>query len=66
MSEALELYAEGGLVNHSWCICVVSHGYDGLGGGIDGGVERYACGTKLGVWSHVRDDGALIQCEVIH
>ena len=25
ISEALELYVEGGRVSHSWCICVASH-----------------------------------------
>ena len=37
---------EGGLVSHSWCICVISHDYGGLGGGRDGCVGWYACGTK--------------------
>ena len=44
--EALELYVEGGRVNHSWCMCVHDHGYDGLGEGKDGGGGWYACGTK--------------------
>ena len=51
--EALELYVE---VSHSWCICVVSHGYGGLGWGRDGGDGWYACGThddcKLGDTEH--------------
>ena len=37
ISEALELRIEGGQLIHSWCMCVVSHGYGGLGGGRDGG-----------------------------
>ena len=37
---------EGGRVNHSKCMCVVSHGYYGLGGGRDGGGGLHACGTK--------------------
>ena len=37
ISEALELPVEGGQVSHSWCVCVVGHGYGGLGGGWDGG-----------------------------
>ena len=46
MSEALELRVEGGRVNHSWCMCVVSHGYGGLSGDKDGGGGWYVCGTK--------------------
>ena len=34
---ALELRVEGGLVSHSWGMCVVSCGCGGLGGGRDGG-----------------------------
>ena len=37
ISEALEQRVEGGRVSHSWCMCVVSHGYDGVGGSTDGG-----------------------------
>ena len=29
-------------------MCVVGHGYGGLGGGRDGGGGWYACGTKTG------------------
>ena len=32
ISGALLLYVEGGRVSHSWCMCVVSHGYGWLGG----------------------------------
>ena len=46
MSEVQELCVEGGRVSHSWCMCVVSHGYGGFGGGRDGGGGLYACGTK--------------------
>ena len=35
--EALELYVEGGRVSHSCCMCVVGHGFGGLGGGRNGG-----------------------------
>ena len=45
ISESLELRVEGGTVGHSWCMCVVSHGYGGLGGGMDGGGGWYACRT---------------------
>ena len=31
------MYVDGGRVNRSCCIGIVSHGYDGLGGGRDGG-----------------------------
>ena len=30
-------------------MCVVSHGYVGLGGGMDGGGGWYVCGTKPGM-----------------
>ena len=43
ISEALELHVEGGCVPHSWCTCVVSHGYGGLGGHKDVGGGWYAC-----------------------
>ena len=35
-------------------MCVVCLGYGGSGMGIDSGGGWYACGTKLGYWSHVR------------
>ena len=31
ISEALDLFLEGGRVSHSWCMRVVGHGYVGLG-----------------------------------
>ena len=37
ISEALELYVDGGRVSHNWCMRVVSHGYGGLVGGRYGG-----------------------------
>ena len=37
ISQVLELPVECGRVSHSWCMCVDSHGYGGLGGGRDGG-----------------------------
>ena len=43
ISEALELYVEVGRVSHSWCICVVGHGYGGLGWDGDGSCGWYAC-----------------------
>ena len=46
MSEVLDLQVKGGRVSHSWCMCVISHGYGGFGGGRGGGVGWYACGTK--------------------
>ena len=51
VSEALVLYVEGGRFSHSWCMCVISHGYDGFGGMkvMDG---KHA-GQFLGGWSHV-------------
>ena len=53
ISEALELCVEGGHVSHSWCVGVVSHRYDGLGGGMNGCGGWYACRTKPGGLSHV-------------
>ena len=46
VSEALELYVNGGRVSHSWCMCVVGHVYGCLGVGWDGGGGWYACETK--------------------
>ena len=37
ISEALEMREEGGRVSHSWCMCVVSHGYGECGVGWDRG-----------------------------
>ena len=34
ISDALELRVEGGQVSYSQCICVISHGYGGFGGGL--------------------------------
>ena len=48
ISEELEMCMEGGRVSHSRCMGVVSLGYGGLGGVIDGGGGWYACGTKPG------------------
>ena len=48
ISEALPM--EGGV---SWCMCVVSHAYGGLGGGMDGVSGWYAWETKSRGWSHV-------------
>ena len=44
---------EDGRVSDIWRMCVVSHGYGGLGGGRDGGDGWCACGTKARGWSHV-------------
>ena len=44
ITEALELYVEGGRVSHSWCMCVA--GYGGLGGGRHRGGGSYEYGTK--------------------
>ena len=48
-SEVLELCVKGGRVSHSWCMCVVSYGYGGFGGGWDGsGGEKYAGQSQEG------------------
>ena len=46
VSEARELRVEGGRVSHIWCKCVLSQGYDGLGGGRNGGGGWHVCWTK--------------------
>ena len=73
ISEALELYVEGGLVSHSWCVSVVGHGYGGLGAGRDGCGGWYACGTKSGglvtcreCWSTSRVRGDDVRCCLRH
>ena len=45
--EALELYVEGRWFNHSWSMCVVSHGCGRLGWVMDWGDDRYACNQVL-------------------
>ena len=65
ISEAPELRVEGGRVSHSWCLCIVNHGYGGLGGGRDGCGGWYVCGTKPGgVRCMSGVAGALPECEV--
>ena len=54
ISEALELYMEGGRVNHSCCMCVVSHGYGGLHGGRNGVIDGMHAGQSQGSWPHAR------------
>ena len=51
ISEALELYIEGGRVSHSWCMCVVDNGYGGLGGASMKVMDGMHAG-QMG-WSHV-------------
>ena len=61
----LELRVEGGRVDHSWCMGVVSHGYGWLGEGRDGGGGWLASGTKPGAVGHMSGDaGALPVCTV--
>ena len=43
-------------------MCVVSHGYGGLGGGRDGGDEWYAFGTKTGGCRTSEDAGVRPEC----
>ena len=63
ISEALEMYVEGGQFCHSWCMCVVGHGKSWFGWGRDGGGRWYACGTKSGGVGRMLEDA---ECEVIH
>ena len=37
ISDALELRVVGGRVDHSWYMCVVGHGFGGIGVGNDKG-----------------------------
>ena len=53
ISEELELRMKRGRVSHSWCMCVVGHGYGGLGGGRDGVVDGMHAGQGQGGWLHV-------------
>ena len=46
ISEALDMRVVVGRVRHSWCMCVVIHGYGWLGGGRNTGDGWYAYGTK--------------------
>ena len=59
-AEALELHVEGGRVCYGWGMCVVGHGYRGLGAGMDEGGGWYNC------WSHFGIARAFSVCEVIH
>ena len=45
----------GHCISHCWCMCVVSDGYGGLGGGRDGDGGWYACRTKSGGLVTCRD-----------
>ena len=53
ISEALELRVEGVRVSHSWCMCVVSHGYGRLVGAGMEVVDGMHAGRSQGCWSHV-------------
>ena len=56
---------ERGLVNHGWCMAVVSHSYGGLCAGMDGDGGYQAYGTKPGgVGRMSGDTGAHPECEV--
>ena len=59
--EALEQYVEGGRVSHRWCMCIVGHGYGGLGAGRDGNGGRYAYRTKLSGLATCREELQHIQ-----
>ena len=68
ITEALELYMEGGRVSYSWCVCLVGHRYGGMGGGRNGAGGYHACGRKIVCEvSHMSGDaGAHPECEVIN
>ena len=65
ISEALELIVNGGRDNHSWCMCVVGHGYGELGVGarieVVGGMH---VGKARRIGRMSGDAGALRKCEV--
>ena len=64
ISEALELRLEGGLISHSWCMCVVSHGYGVLDGVEDGSGGWYALWDKANWVGRMSGDaGAFPECE---
>ena len=65
ISEALQLRVKSEQVSHSWCMCVVSHGYGGLGGAGVEVVDGMHAGQR-GVGRMSGDAGALPECEVIH
>ena len=64
ISEALEVHVEGGRVSHSWCLCVISYGYGGFGGGRDGGGGWLHAGQSQGVGCMSGDAGAFPECDV--
>ena len=49
VSEALELRMESGRVSFIWCMCVVCHGYGGLGWAGMEVVDGMRAGQSLGV-----------------
>ena len=53
ISEALELRVEGRRVSHSWCMCVICHGYGGLCEVGMEVVDGMHAGQSHGGWSHV-------------
>ena len=65
ISEALELFVEGGRVNDSWCMCVVSHGYGRLVGLRMEVVDSIRLGKSHGVGRMSEDAGALPKCQMI-
>ena len=61
ISEALQQLVEGGRVSQSWCMYVVSHGYDGLVGG-----QGWRWWTSQGVGRMSENVPTFSECEVIH
>ena len=67
ISEALELYVNGGRFSHSLCMCVVGHDYCGLGGDKDWSWWMSCMRDKAkGVGYMSGDAGAFPKCKVIH
>ena len=59
-----ELCVEGRQVSHSWYMCVVGHGYGGLGGGRDG--DGMHTGYSQGFFWHVGGCWSTSYSEVVH
>ena len=53
ISEGLQLCIESDWVSHSWCMCIVSRSYGGLGGALIEVVDVMHEGESQGGWLHV-------------
>ena len=53
ISDALERCVKGGQDSHSWCMCVVGHGYCGFGGARMDVVDGMHAGQSQEGWPYV-------------